>query len=86
MECGDLKHIARVENLWMNSLEALCACWKRVITLGMARSLVCETSVATAEEALAMKVKEKDTMALADLQVQGQKEERNNMVLQAKSK
>jgi hypothetical protein len=42
MECGDLKLIARVENLWMNSLEALCACWKRVITLGMARGLVCE--------------------------------------------
>jgi hypothetical protein len=33
-----------------------------------------------------MKVKEKDTITLADLQVQGQKEERNNMVLQAKSK
>ncbi|CAM6020372.1 unnamed protein product [Sphagnum balticum] len=33
-----------------------------------------------------MKVKEKGTIALADLRVQGQKEERNNMVLQAKSK
>jgi hypothetical protein len=42
MECVDLELITKIENLWMIVDQKPYALTSRIITLGMARIIVCE--------------------------------------------